>query len=68
MTRKKFIKNCMSVGIHRNAANYMAKSRNAAALTMAGRAVTRHQITNCTETKDGAYFRLKLKKAGAENE
>lgn len=68
MTRKKFIKNCMSVGINRNAANYMAKSRNAAVLKMAGRAITTLQITNCTETKDGAHFKLKWKKAGVEND
>ena len=64
MTRKKFIKNCMAVGICRNAANYLAKRRDPFATNMIGRALVRHQITNCQVVAGGAYFRVKLRGGG----
>lgn len=64
MTRKKFIKNCMAIGIHRNAANYLANCQEPVTASMMSRALVRHQITNCQKVKGGAYIRLKLRKAG----
>lgn len=64
MKRKKFIKNCMAIGINRNAANYLAKCHNPVTASMMGRVLDSHQITNCQKVKGGAYIRLKLRGAG----
>lgn len=68
MKRKKFIKNCMSIGIHRNAANYLAASREPVTASMMRRALSRYQITNCLKVEGGAYIRVKLRKAGGGND
>ena len=64
MTRKRFVKLLMADGIHRNAANYIAKNKSRTALTWAGRTTVRYQITTCKETKGGAVFTVKLRGAG----
>lgn len=68
MKRKKFIKNCMSIGIHRNAANYVAKKRNSVAAYTLGMAAARYQITNCTVVDGGAFFKMKPRGAGGGND
>jgi hypothetical protein len=68
MTRKRFIKLLMAAGIHRNAANYIAKIKSPATLTWAGYIKDRHQITNCKETKGGAVFTVKLRETGGGHE
>ena len=68
MKRKKFIKNCMAIGIGRNAANYLASCREPVTGTMMRRVLGRHQITNCQKVQGGAYIRLKLRKAGGGND
>ena len=68
MTRKRFTKLLMANGIHRNAANYIAKNKSRTVLTWAGRTTVRHQITNCKETKGGAVFTVILRGAGGGHE
>ena len=68
MTRKRFIKLLMADGVHRNAANYITKTKSRSALTWAGRTIGRFQITNCKETKGGAVFTVKLRGAGGGND
>ena len=65
MTRKRFVKLLMANGVHRNAANRLAKDGNPRAAAILGWAAKRHQITNCTETKDGPHFKLKPREVQA---
>ena len=68
MNKKRFIKMCMSIGVHRNAANWLAKHKSRYATQLLGRAIATHQITNCKETKDAVNFTVKPRKAGGGNE
>ena len=68
MTRKKFIKKLMSTGIHRNAANYLAKNRDPAAARMVGRASVLHQITNCKDLGGRVIFKIKQRGEGGGHE
>ena len=68
MTRKKFVKQLMALGIHRNAANYLARNREPEAARMMGRAVPLVQITNCTAMPDGVIFKVKQRGVGGGHE
>lgn len=68
MTRKRFTKLLMAKGIHRNAANYIAKNKSYTLLSWAGRTTVCSQITNCKETKGGAVFKVILRGAGGGHE
>lgn len=65
MTRKRFIKLLMANGVHRNAANHLAKDGSHLAAAMLGLAAKKYQITNCKETKDGPHFTLKPREVQA---
>lgn len=62
MKRKKFIKNLMSVGIGRNAANWLARERSDKAAYLVNR-ISRtpgfHALTGVAQSKYGLVFRVK---------
>ena len=68
MKRKKFIKNCMAIGICRNAANYLAKCKSYAPAKILRMVLDTHQVINCREDQAGAHFRFKLRKEGGGND
>lgn len=65
MTRKKFVKNLMAMGVGRNAANYVANKKEPFVAQLVTGATRRGLlVTNCTPVAGGAFFKTKTRGAG----